>query len=219
MPSLDLVHSEPAGTDLRLLTFSAALEGHTVAGQFVTVTVGDHKPAFFALANEPGKPAQLLVKVHGEVAELLGAATPGDSFALSDPMGKGFGIPDDEQPLVILATGSGISAVRPVIEREVSAGLPRPVHFLYGVFTLDHCSFTDRLKAWREAGVNVQLVLSEPHDGWDGMTGFVQQAAEKAGLVRNSDTVVLCGFPGMVNDAKALWAAAGAPEDRVLTNF
>jgi NAD(P)H-flavin reductase len=196
MPTLELVGNEPAGIDLRLLTFATPLSSFDKPGQFVTVSMNDLKPAFFAIASVPGEPLQLLLKQQGDVASLVTAAE-----------------------LVILATGSGISAVRSVIEAEIAAGLPRPVHVLYGVFTLEHRSFVDRLEAWRGKGVVVHEVLSEPHHGWEGAVGFVQDAAKELGLVDADSTVVLCGFPAMVEAAKALYGDAGAAPEQLLTNY
>ncbi len=220
MPNLVLKGHEPAGIDLILLTFDRALEGHVSAGQFVTAHLEQHKPAYFALANTPGKPVQLLVKTVGDTAEALTALPTGSEIEISAPIGKGFPLPaDDTRPLTILATGSGISAVRPVIEGELAAGLPRPVRLLYGVFTLAHRSFLDDLARWSTEGVDVQLVLSEPAPDWAGLSGFVQQAAREAGHVHADHTVVLCGYPGMVEDAKSIWTAAGASPEQLLTNF
>jgi NAD(P)H-flavin reductase len=220
MPTLELVGNEPAGIDLRLLTFATPLSSFDKPGQFVTVSMNDLKPAFFAIASVPGEPLQLLVKQQGDVASLVTAAEPGTAIEVSDAMGGGFPLPEgDARKLVILATGSGISAVRSVIEAEIAAGLPRPVHVLYGVFTLEHRSFVDRLEAWRGKGVVVHEVLSEPHHGWEGAVGFVQDAAKELGLVDADSTVVLCGFPAMVEAAKALYGDAGAAPEQLLTNY
>lgn len=220
MHDLVLVRNEPAGTGLRRLVFDRGLEGFDRPGQFVTVHLPDLPPGYFALASVPGAPVELLVKVHGEVAEALVAREPGATVRLSDPIGKGFALPPgDTRPLVILATGSGISAVRSVVEAEVDAGLPRPVTLLYGVYTPDHRSYVDRLDAWRSAGVDVVEVVSEEVPGWRGDRGFVQSVAAARGLVRDDVTVVLCGYPAMVEEAKALYAEAGLAPDRVLTNF
>ena len=220
MNVLTLVRNEDAGTDLRLLTFAESLDGFVHPGQFVVAHPEGMDKAFFALASCPGEPTQLLIKQSGATAEYLCGLASGATVPVSDPMGKGFPIPaDDTRPLVILATGSGISAVRSVIEAEIASGLKREVHFLYGVFTVEHCSFTDRLAAWTDAGVKVHIVLSDPPEAWSGPTGFVQQAAVELGMVRSDVVVVLCGFPGMIEQAKALYTEAGASADDLLTNF
>lgn len=220
MPTLRIARTQPDGTGLTRICCEAPLDGHATAGQFVAVHEGELQPAYFALANEPGEPAELLVKAQGGVSDVLAAAAPGASFSCTDPLGRGFLLdPDDTNPLVILAVGSGMSAVRPIIEAEVREGLPRPVHLLYGVFTEAHAAYAERFETWRRAGVNVHLVLSDPPAGWQGATGFVQDAAVELGLVRADVTVLAVGFPEMIASIRTLYADAGAPADAVKVNF
>lgn len=220
MHALTLVRNQPDGVGLHRLTFDRPVPGHTEPGQFITVHVGDHKPAYFAIASVPGAPTELLVKHHGDTADTLVAMAPGDTVQVSDPLGKGFGLPAaDSKPLLILATGSGLSAVRSVVEAEVAAGLPRPLVLFYGVYTPEHASYAERLDAWKAAGVDVRLVVSEPGDGWSGPTGFVQVAADEAGWIRDDVRAVLCGWPAMVEQATAMLLDAGVDADDVHTNF
>ena len=220
MPALTLTRNVEDGHGLRRLTFAEALPSFTTPGQYVTAHLEGHKPAFFALASVPGAPVELLLKVHGDAAQALAALEAGATVDLSDAMGQGFPLPEgDSKPLVILAAGSGLSAIRSVVEAEIDAGLPRAVTVFYGVYTPGHAAYTDRLEAWAEAGVDVRLVVSEEVPGWEGARGFVQQAAKEAGFVRDDVTVVLCGFPAMVDEAKGLYADAGAPAEALLTNF
>ncbi len=220
MPTLTLTETHPDGHGLFRLTFDQPLEGHAKAGQFLTAHLEGHKPAFFAIASAPGQPIVLLVKKHGDAAEALCAMPAGEAVEVSDPMGEGFGLdPDARRPLVVLATGSGISAVRPVIQGEIAAGLPRPVTLLYGVFTPEHRSFVSDLEAWAARGVTVHTVCSEPPEGWQGPTGFVQDAAATMGLVTGDVDVVLCGYPAMAAAAAAAFKAAGVPDDRVHLNY
>lgn len=220
MPTLTLQDNRPDGQGLHRLTFDRPLDGHDHAGQFLTAHVAEHKPAFFAIASAPGQPIVLLVKNQGDAAEVLCGMSPGAEVEVSDPMGNGFGLPEGSQrPLLILATGSGISAVRPVIQLEVAAGLSRPVTLLYGVFTPAHRSFVEDLEAWQAAGVTVHTVCDQAGDDWAGPRGFVQDAAGTLGLISDGVDLVLCGFPAMAEAAKARFIEAGLPEDRVHLNY
>jgi benzoate/toluate 1,2-dioxygenase reductase subunit len=217
MPEATLTSNVPGGEGLRVLTFGHVPEGYTRPGQFVTATVGEHKAGFFALASSPGEPVTLLIKGVGELSEALCALEPGAMVEMSDAMGKGFPVTGDGE-LVILCNGSAISAVRPVIEAELDAGLPRAVHLYFGVLVPAHRSFLADLERWGNAGIQVHTVVGEPEGtGWTGATGFVQELAAAHGLCRANVELVLCGVPPMVEAAKAQWAAAGCTQ--VLTNF
>ena len=220
MPQLTLTSSAPAGDLLRHLTFSAALPGHTTPGQYVTVSIPDHEPAFFALANSPGTPVELLVKGVGDAAEVLAALSPGETVEMTDADGPGFGVdPAGAGPVLILGNGSGISAVRPVVESLLPALGSRRVTFLYGVLTTGHRSFLADLERWSRLGVQVRTVVGRSAEDWTGDLGYVQDVADALGLFTPSTTVVLCGVPPMLEAARAKCSAAGIPESQVRVNF
>ena len=220
MPELTLTSSAPAGTSLRHLTFASALPGHHTAGQYVTVSIPGHEPAFFALANRPGEPVELLVKAVGDAAEVLATLSPGETVEMTDADGPGFGVdPSGSGPVVILANGSGISAVRPVINSLLPHLADRPVTLLYGVLTTAHRSFLADLERWARAGVSVRTVVGGSAEDWTGDVGYVQDVAQRLGLYTSDATVVLCGVPAMLDAARALATAAGVPDAQVRLNF
>jgi len=221
MPTATIVENAPAGTLLHWIRLDLTLDGYTKPGQFITATVPDCKPGFFAIASSPGQPIELLVKATGATAEVITAMKAGETLEISDPMGKGF--PVDQvagRELVVLINGSAISAVRPVIEAEIDRGLSRPVHLLYGVLSPAHRSFLPDLERWANAGVSVHTVVDAADSSdWSGERGYVQELAQRLGLIRDNVGVVLCGVPPMLEAAKQLYSEAGCPPECVLTNY
>lgn len=220
MNTITVTSSTRMGRDMRWIVGDQGLESYSRPGQFVTVHLNEIKPAYFAIASEVGAPLGFLVKEGGAAADALIKLQSGDQFEVSDTIGNGFPMERVEGlDLLIMATGSGISAVRSVIAREIDLGMPRSIHLLYGVRTPAHRAFPDDLDAWKSAGVSVTLVVSRPDEGWTGHVGYVQRAAEAMGLVKPGIGVVLCGQKGLVDDTKELFAAIDAPMERLLTNF
>jgi NAD(P)H-flavin reductase len=220
MQEATVVRNEAEGTQLHRLSFDRAPLGYTRPGQFVTLHLDSATRAFFALASSPGESTLLLVKDEGPIGSRVAGLQPGAGVTISDAMGTGFPLERVEgRELVILCNGSAISAVRPVLRQEVALGLPRPVHFYYGVFTLDQRAFVDEIEAWEAAGVHVHTVLATPHPGWAGATGYVQELAATHGLIRPDVGAVLVGVPEMVTQARARFVAAGCPDEHVLVNF
>lgn len=212
MPVYTVARNEPAGTQLRWLTCEEVPDGYHTPGQCVLANLKNHEPSYFAIASSPGEPLELLVKQQGKTALALGATEPGESLEVSEVIGDGFPVEDDHRTLVALVNGSGISALRPVIRREIARGLPRPVHLFYGVFTPDRRSFLADLEAWANSGVHVQTVVALPGGtGWTGASGMVQDLAIAQGLVRPDTAVVAAGVPAMIDAARELWEAVGAP--------
>lgn len=219
MPTCTVTRSEPSGTDLRWLTFDRAPGGHTEPGQFVAAEVAGES-SYFAIASSPGDPLELLVKADGDVGTTVAALRPGDTLTVSDAIGEGFhAAATRPRPLICLVNGSALAAVRPVIQSELAAGLPRPVTLLLGVLSPDRVPFADDLRRWAAAGVAVEVVLDAAHEDWQGAVGFVQTIAQAQGLLRDDVAVVACGVPAMQEHAAALYADAGLDAAYFLTNF
>lgn len=218
MPQLTLVERTADGVGLEHLRFDAPLEEHSLPAQYTVVEV-DGQRGFFALANQPGAPVELLVKRQGPVASWLCEQAPGSAVPMTPARGPGFAVPEVDRPLVVLAAGSGIAAARPLIEAELSRPLPRRIVLFYGLLTPDHASFSSHRGAWTRAGVEEHLVYDRPPPDGSGYVGFVQHAAREAGWVRDGVLVALVGFSQMIDEARAMWAAAGLDPTFVRTNF
>ena len=213
--------NKPCGEQMRWIQLDWTPSEYTRPGQFIKATIGDRKPGFFAIASNPGQPIELLIKNSGEAAEALCAAQAGDMVTVTPPMGNGFPVErSDNREWVVLLNGSAISAVRPVLNAAVASNTDRKITVLYGVKTPAHRAFLADLEWWANAGIEIHTVCDQGDEaGWYGATGFVQDVANTMGLVRDDVSVILCGFPAMIEAAKTLYIAANCPEDQLLTNY
>ena len=221
MPTYTLVANRPSGDALHHLVFDTPVPDHVEPGQFIVATAGADHPSYFAIASAPGEPLELLVKRQPGAAEALCDLPVGAPLVASEAQGPGFrAAATRPRPLVCLVNGSALSAVRPVLRAELDAGLPRPVHLLYGVLSADHVAFADELPALRAAGVSVTVVLdpAAPDPGTHPV-GFVQDIAQAQGLLHPDVALLLCGVPAMADDARQRFVAAGGDPTLVLTNF
>lgn len=215
-----VVRNDPAGTQLRAITFDVSPPDYLIPGQFSAVTMGEIT-APFAYASLPGEPVLFLAKDEGPAGHALASLLVGETVEMSPSLGPGFPLERVEgRPLVVLVNGSGMSAARAVIRAEIARGIFRPVHLLYGVLTPDRRAFAADLEAWGNAGIQVHSVIGAPEDtGWTGAIGFVQDVAQELGLVRSDVGVVLVGVPAMLKMARERFEAAGVPAERILVNF
>ena len=153
----------------------------------------------------------------------LTGASAGAPVEVSQTMGSGFLKTDDAlegvEDVILFAAGSGISPLRATIES--GALKDKSVKLYYGCQTPDMMSYSDKFDEWSKLGVDVTPVVSKPDGtGWEGVTGYVQDAAKKDGVDNPKNTaILLCGMKGMAEAVKDFAAEAGIPEDKVLTNF
>lgn len=196
------------------------LEGqHVRAGQFVQLTVGDLKPGFFAIASAPGTGhLEFLIQLPGQVSEALAACVPGDTVHAGAVMGKGFAVEKLEGRVpLFFATGSGISAVRSVIESRDWSGTGARLYL--GNRSQARICYAERFADWAARGVQVVPVVSRPDPTWAGATGHVQDVYATEALPGDQVAAVFCGVKPMVVETQALLSAQGMDGELALLNF
>lgn len=199
------------------------------------------KAAFLAISCAPNVQGvfEFLIK-DSDSTSWVSELEIGDPVEMSPVMGKGFpispnldlrgypAIAEDSVPydLLLFATGSGIAPIRASIEsflNGLNLAQRRTVKLYYGTQFPQRMAFTDRFALWREDGVEVIPVMSQPElsaDLWQGRTGYVQDALAEDGVEAPQQTgALLCGHRGMTEDVAKVLAEAGVDEKRILMNF
>ncbi len=201
------------------------LEGHTRPGQFLEARLPGLGSAPFAIASAPSPEdtaLELLVKRGSPLADALADAGRGTELEVSAPRGRGFDVDGFRgRDVLLFATGSGISGIRPVVHHLVRHRdrFGRVVLF-FGARTPDGFAYLDELPTWERRAIEVVRVVSRPGAGtrWPGPTGHVQDALDALAPDLDEAVALLCGHPGMVRDVAAVLRSRGVPPDRVLTN-
>lgn len=224
--------------DARVATVTPAAEGlihvllevppavaaaHTQPGQYVKVAVPETGEGFFAIASRPGFDEgrlELLLKLGGAVTDAIARLGAGGEVRVTAAQGKGFPLERAVgRDLVLVATGSGISPVRSVIEtilpRRSELGI---VSLYFGARTPSSFAYHEAFDAWRAASVDVFPVASRPQDtGWTGLTGYVQSHLEGVHLA--TGLAFLCGQKAMVEAVRKALVERGMQEESIFLNF
>lgn len=208
---------------LALAARGTALAGaHTVPGQYARLTLDDGVARQFVIASPPGAATlEFLLKVPAERVAALTALGAGDRILVGRPQGEGFPLAKAEgRPLVLVGVGSGIAALRSVIEHL----LPRrtvygDITLLYGVRLHGELAFSDRFGDWAGHGIKVVPVLSRPGPGWDGATGYVQDHLPRSFAKPARLCVFVCGLPEMEKAVSAALLERGVGPDQVYRNW
>jgi len=132
----------------------------------------------------------------GAVSHALHQAAPGDLVGARGPFGAGWGLDTAVgHDLVIVAGGVGLAPLRPVLLGALArrdayrrvvliAGARRPAEFL--------CR--DQLSAWAaRPGVDVELTVDQPAEGWSGPVGFVTEPLRRLALDPEQTIAFVCG--------------------------
>lgn len=179
------------------------------AGQYVNLHLpGIERPRAFSVASPPSSPALLELHVKrvpggagtGYLHERL---TVGDRLRFAGPYGRFFVRKSSDKPLLLLAGGSGLSALKSMVLDLAEEGFPQEVELVHGVRDRAELYFADLFRDLAAAsGGRFTYVpaLSAPGagDAWDGEVGAVHEVIARrrerfAGL-----RAYLCGPPPMI---------------------
>ncbi len=141
----------------------------------------------------------------GERLEFLG---PSGIFTLKYPL---------EGDAVFAATGTGISALRPMIHTIFEKGTDKHVWLFYGVRTEPELAYHEEFRVLAETNENFHYVpvLSRPDRPWDGETGHVQEPLQKHITNAQGKDVYICGVLKMVEEVKALAEQMGFEKHKI----
>ncbi|TXL70244.1 2Fe-2S iron-sulfur cluster binding domain-containing protein [Vineibacter terrae] len=180
------------------------------AGQYVNLHLpGLEHPRAFSLSNQPRPGGRLELNVrhvpNGEGTTYVHRQLRvGDEVRISGPLGRFYVRKSDSQPVIFMAGGSGLSSPRSMILDMLETDADsRPITLIYGARNRAELYYHDLFLDLAMKHPNFRYVpaLNEPTPacGWDGIKGFVHDAA-KATFDNDfrGHKAYLCGPPVMI---------------------
>jgi len=204
----DIVHVQLVLPDLERLEYRP--------GQHVNVFLEDGTHRSFSMASPPqGNAIDLHVRriAGGRFTQgLLDQLQAGDLLDVEIPLGTFHYHPEDERPILLVATGTGISPLKSIAQALMDDRDCPPVALYWGMRTEEELYLHDEIPAWGEKLFEFAYVpvLSRAGASWSGRRGHVQQAVADDVADFSEHAIYLCGSPNMIHDAKALFLARGA---------
>ena len=208
---------------LRLDVPPEVAASHTVPGQYVKLSVESVGEGFFAVASRPspsGNRIELLLKLGAALTDAIRRLSPGAALRITTAQGKGFPLERARaRDLVLVATGSGISPLRSVVEAVIARRADfGKVSLYFGARTPASFAYREEWDAWRAGGIEVFPVVSRPQDtGWTGLTGYVQ--THLGGVHLATALAFLCGQKAMVEAVKKALTDQGVAPESIFLNF
>jgi NAD(P)H-flavin reductase len=211
---------------------SAPLDG--TAGQYATLhTPGLSKARAYSFArppeNEKANEHTFFVRIvqGGEFSTwLTEKERTGAPMTISGPLGK-FGLDASNRPMVCIAGGSGMSAIKALLEHAANLKVERDCLFLYGGRAQRDLYCKEDITAighnWNKdyKFEFVQVLSDEPENGgWTGARGFVTEHFKKAYLDSgrmsvNDCKAYFCGPPPMIDAGVEVLKNAGLSESDI----
>jgi ferredoxin-NADP reductase len=218
-PTFDarLVSTRPLTPAVRELTFERA-DGAPFAfeaGQWVNLKLPGELTRSYSIASPPaGTPRFQLAVTHvqgGPGSTYLHALEPGATLQAIGPQGFFTRPLAPATPSLFVATGTGLTPMRSMIQAALAAGDASPIWLLFGVRHEEDILYRDELEHLAAAHDNVRLfvTLSQPPPPWAGRRGYVQTHVEELwrameALGKGAPHAYVCGLLRMVGSVRDL---------------
>jgi CDP-4-dehydro-6-deoxyglucose reductase len=214
--SIDRLASDVIRVILRL---PPTADFRSISGQYIDIIGpgGVRRSYSLANANTADKTLELHIRaVDGGVMSdyWFNHAKANDLLRFNGPLGTFFLRSLDQLHLVFLATGTGIAPVKSMLESLPNIAQergPKSVTVFWGGRTAKDLYFDPQAFQARHRFVPV---LSRAAAGWNGVTGYVQNALLATQPDLAHTVVYACGSDAMTRSAKASLFAAGLPNNR-----
>lgn len=185
--------------------------GHR-AGQHLDVRLtaedGYQAQRSYSIASDPEEDLAITVERldDGEVSPyLVGELREGDGIELRGPIGGYFvWDADEDDPVLLVAGGSGVVPLMAMIRHRAAAGSEAPFRLLYSSRTLEDVIYREELERLSGAGLEVFHTLTRAQPpGWDGYSRRIDadMLREVAWPAEDGARVYVCGSTRFVDAA------------------
>ncbi len=193
-------------------------------GQYLSVKVASDAIRSYSIATRNGKSNfDLLVDTRpgGPGSKFFENLKVGDKIAYLGPFGI-FTFKEDDKAdeLLFLATGSGISATRCMIDVALlENNFKKPITLYFGLTTSEEIFWKDHFEelSKRYPNFKYKIALFKPDESWKGATGFITELVKNDYPDAGKCAAYLCGHRAMISDAADLLLKNGCPKDRIYT--
>jgi CDP-4-dehydro-6-deoxyglucose reductase len=198
-------------------------EFYFIPGQFVSFTevVNDKKITRpYSIASAPGgnrfEICLNLVQL-GLFSPFLFSLEPGSAAEVSAPLGY-FVLRDPGREAVMVATGTGVTPFRSMLQAYLGQGDPHAITLVFGARYERGLLYRAEFEKLELGHANFRFwpVLSRPPETWQGRTGHVQPHVLEAIGERRDLDVYVCGLKLMVDDVRAILKARGFDRKQII---
>jgi len=119
---------------------------------------------------------------------------PQGVFVLKEPLDK---------DIFMICTGTGIAPFRSMIHHIKNKNIPhKNIYLVFGCRTKDNLLYYEEMKTLEKEIPGFRYIPTLSREQWEGYTGYVHPVYESLCVERKPASFFLCGWKGMIDDAK-----------------
>ncbi len=203
-------------------TITVAASRAITPGQFFQVSLPKIGEAPISVSSYGQDHIKFTIRAVGRLTNIMQNLRVGDSLFIRGPYGVGFpGESFADKSLIIVAGGSGLAPVRPLINHIIAGNLPvTSLALIAGFKNAQGILFADELAEWQKK-CNLTLTIDKPQEGWNGATGLVTEHIRKLSLPSDKSNIeaVVVGPPVMMKFATSELRLLGLPAEQIWVSF
>lgn len=212
--------------DVIELEFETLEPFNYLAGQFVTLKIADKTPPCFraySISSAPKKDSNtfatcLKVIPGGRGSNWLNSLKIGDKLEFMGPNGKLIFNTPPEKLALFIATGTGITPLKALIEDELNKGNHQRLHLLFGLRHIKDVIYKEYFEnlSIKHPNFTVEYTLSRPeNNSWAGTIGRVTEILKKMSLDPQNTEIYICGLKDMINDVNVFLKSKGFEDSAI----
>lgn len=193
------------------------------AGQFTELLIEGFQFLYFTIASAPHSPCiELHVQGGTETNDrLIEHLRQQGSVSLAPAGGRCIlpTLPKESGPLLLIASGTGFSQVKSIVEDYIEKACDRPIYIYWASFKLSQLYMLEKAEAWAEQEANIHLTaLISEQSHWEDKHQMLLHSilSEQADLT--TAQTILCGSPKMVYSLFDALVDKGFRPDNVLSD-
>jgi len=202
-------------------TFRIEMDNLPHAGQFYMLSLPRIGEMPISVSGIGPNWIDMTIRSVGRVSDKVHDLGKGSTIFLRGPYGNGFSLSEFKQKhLVIVAGGSGVSPVKPIIDYCYNNYNDlNKLDLIFGFKGSASILFKDSLELWK-GKFNTILTIDKEEKGWSGNTGLVTKYVEKLKFVDKANVVVVLVGPSiMMSKTAEKFVECGIKENQILVSY
>jgi len=216
---IELIEQTPTAVTLRMEKPEGFVFKPGQWAYFTLQDAGKRASRSLSFSSSPTEPHLEFTKRMSEsdFCKALEGIQAGDGISFSGPMGNLI-YEGGLSKVTFLAGGIGITPVRSILKNAIDKKITGEKNLIYGNLNIEEAAFSEEIRQWEEAdhGLKVTHVLLDPHEGWNGFSGFIDRTIIEASVPDlHGQIYYVSGPPPMVEAVIGHLDDLGIHKDRV----
>ncbi|WP_337880984.1 NAD(P)H-flavin reductase [Rheinheimera sp.] len=193
-------------------------------GQYLQIWLSDDDKRPFSIASTPAQ-AQLELHIGGAVtdpyaSQALAHLQQHAEITAEVGLGQAFWREDSQNPIILLAGGTGFSYVYSIAQAIAAAAVKRPVFLYWGVRDQSALYHLAELQQWADTDAHYRFipVVQNPDTDWQGRSGLVHEAVLADFVSLEAYDIYLAGPFAMAGVVRSAFLEQGGKREQMFAD-